>query len=45
MLLKGNSLLYEIEVENIHENIYKDKKLFDLSNIEKIKYVTIIQIT
>ena len=25
MLLKGNSLLYEIEVENIHENIYKIK--------------------
>ena len=25
MLLKGNSLLYEIEVENIDENIYKIK--------------------
>ena len=36
MLLKGNSLLYEIEVENIDENIYKIKSYLTSAILKRL---------
>ena len=39
LLTDTNSLVYKIETENIYEDLYKDKKLFDFSNYQSdLKY-------
>ena len=35
LLTDTDSLMYKIETENIYEDLYKDKKLFDFSNYPK----------
>ena len=35
LLADIDSLMYKIEAENVYENFYKDKDLFDLSNYPK----------
>ena len=31
----SDSLMYKIEAENVYEDFYKDKELFDFSNYPK----------
>ena len=35
MLTDTNSLVYKIEAENVYEDFYKDKELFDFGNYPK----------
>ena len=35
LLTDTDSLMYKIEAENVYEDFYKDKELFDLSNYPK----------
>ena len=34
-LTDTDDLIYKIETENIYENLYKDKELFNFSNLSK----------
>ena len=47
LLTDTYSLMYKIEIdaENVYEDFYKDKKLFDISNYIKDSNITIMQIT
>ena len=35
LLTDTDSFIYKIEAENVYENFYKDKTLFDFSNYPK----------
>ena len=35
LLTDNNSLMYKIEAENVYEDFYKDKELFDFSDYSK----------
>ena len=39
------SIMYNSEAENVYEDFYKGKELFDFSNNQNIKNITIMQIT
>lgn len=35
LVIDNDSLIYKIEAENVYENSYKDKELFDFSDYPK----------
>ena len=39
MFTDTDSLCYEVEVDDIYEEMYKNKHLFDLSNYDKTHYL------
>ena len=43
LLTDTDSVMYEIEVENVNEDFYKDEELFSFT--QKIQNITIMQIT
>ena len=45
LLTDTDSLTYKIETENVYENFYKNRGLFDFSNYSKIQILMVIQIT
>ena len=45
MLADTDSFMHKIEVENVYEDFYKNKELFDFSNNPKIQNITIMKIT
>ena len=44
-LTDADSIMCNAETENVYEEFYKGKELFDFSNDPKIKNITIMQIT
>ena len=44
-LTDADSIMCNTETENVNEEFYKGKELFDFSNDPKIKNITILQIT